>query len=299
MKPARFSYRRAESVEEAVAHLQELGDEAKVLAGGQSLVPMMNLRLARPTALVDINGIPGLAGIRFLADGQLELGALVRHRHLETYPSPLPGFSLLPRAARFIGHYGVRDRGSFGGSIAHADSTAEWCLVAALFDAELHMVGPGGGTRAVAARDFFQGFLSTALQPDEVLTVIRFGRGATRSAIQEFAQRHGDFAVVAVAVAFDLDAGRCRRSRIVVGGVDGRPLRVDDAEKLLDGQAPTAALFAEVADVVTRTIDPPSDSHASADYRRELARTLVLRALTQAASGEPDSAAERDSGAAA
>jgi carbon-monoxide dehydrogenase medium subunit len=297
MKPARFSYHRAETVEEAVAHLYELGEGAKVLAGGQSLVPMMNLRLARPSALVDINGIAGLAGIRLLDDGGLELGALVRHRHLETYPARLPGFSLLPRAARFIGHYGVRDRGTFGGSIAHADSTAEWCLVAALFDAELHMVGPGGA-RAVAATDFFQGFLSTVLEPDEVLTAIRFGRGATRSAIQEFAQRSGDFAVVAAAVAFDLDAGRCRRARIVVGGVDGRPLRIGDAETLLEGEPHTQALFAEVADVVTGSIDPPSDSHGSADYRRELARTLVLRALTEAAR-EPGSASWPDSGAAA
>jgi carbon-monoxide dehydrogenase medium subunit len=297
MKPARFSYRRAGTVDEAVAHLQEMGEGAKVLAGGQSLVPMMNLRLSSPTALVDINGIAGMAGIRLLDDGGLELGALVRHRHLETYPAPLPGFSLLPRAARFIGHYGVRDRGSFGGSIAHADSTAEWCLVAALFDAELHMVGPDGA-RAVAARDFFHGFLSTALEPDELLTAIRFGRGAARSAIQEFAQRSGDFAVVAAAVAFDLDAGRCRRARIVVGGVDGRPLRISDAESLLEGEQPTPALFAEAADVVTGSIDPSSDSLGSAGYRRELARTLVVRALTEAA-GRPDAVSVPDTGAAA
>jgi carbon-monoxide dehydrogenase medium subunit len=298
MKPAPFSYRKADSVAEAVAHLQDMGDGAKVLAGGQSLIPMMNLRLAGPTGLVDINGIRGLAGIDLRDDGQLALGALVRHRHLEIYPAPLPGFSLLPRAARFIGHYGVRDQGSVGGSVAHADSTAEWCLVSALFDAEMHVMGPAG-PRAIPATEFFEGFLSTALRPDEVLTEVRLTKGASRSAMQEFAQRHGDFAIVVVAVAYDLEAGRCRNPRIVVGGVDGRPVRPQEAERLLEDEAPSMELFQEVADAVARGVKPASDSHGSAVYRKELTRTLTVRALQEARVSGPESATDHEPGVAA
>jgi carbon-monoxide dehydrogenase medium subunit len=298
MKPARFSYRKADSVAEAVAHLQDMGDEAKILAGGQSLIPMMNLRLARPAGLVDINGIRGLAGIELRDDGQLALGALVRHRHLEIYPAPLPGFTLLPRAARFIGHYGVRDRGSVGGSVAHADSTAEWCLVSALFDAEMHVTGPDG-PRVIPANDFFEGFLSTALRPDEVLTEVRLTKGASRSAMQEYAQRHGDFAIVVVAAAFDLEGGRCRDPRIVVGGVDGRPVRPPEAERLLKDEVPSMELFQEVADAVAREVRPGSDNYGSAAYRKELARTLTARALQEALGAEPESATEHGTGVAA
>lgn len=298
MKPGRFSYRKADSVAEAVAHLQDLGDEAKILAGGQSLIPMMNLRLARPTGLVDINGIRGLAGIDLRDDGQLALGALVRHRHLEIYPAPLPGFSLLPRAARFIGHYGVRDRGTIGGSVAHADSTAEWCLVSTLFDAEMHVMG-GEGPRAIPATDFFEGFLSTALRPDEVLTGVRLTKGASRSAMQEFAQRHGDFAIVVVAVAFDLEGERCRDPRIVVGGVDGRPVRPQEGERLLKDQVPTSELLREVADAVAREVTPASDRYGSAAYRKELTRTLTARALQEALVGDPESTTATGPGVAA
>jgi carbon-monoxide dehydrogenase medium subunit len=286
MKPAPFRYRRAHTIEEAISCLQEFGEGAKILAGGQSLVPMMNLRLANPTALVDINAVRGLSGIQ-QHDGQLRLGALVRHRHLETYPAPLPGFTLLPKAARFIGHYGVRDRGSLGGSVSHADSTAEWCLMASLYDAEMHLTGPERA-RVVPVEQFFQGFLSTALEPDEVLTEVRLRKGATHSAIQEFALRHGDFAIVAVAVAMDLREGRCHGVRLVVGGVSGAPFRSLEAEQLLEGQLAGAEMFAEVADVAARSIDPSSDSHASADYRRALTRSLVSRALEDAVTSAPD-----------
>jgi carbon-monoxide dehydrogenase medium subunit len=291
MKPTSFAYRKATSVAEAAAWLHELGDDAKVLAGGQSLVPMMNLRLAAPTALIDINDVPGLAGIRWV-DGELRLGALVRHRHLEVYPAALPGFSVLPKAAQFIGHYGVRDRGSVGGSIAHADSTAEWCLMAALLDAEIHVVGVGG-RRVIRAEDFFQGFLSTSLHHDEVVVELRFPRGATHSAIHEYAQRHGDFAVVAAAAAFDVIDGRLRNVRLVLGGVAGSPVRAREAEQLLEGGEPGDALIAAAGSAAADGIDPASDGHASADYRRRLTQTLLVRAMHEALATAPHPASSR------
>jgi carbon-monoxide dehydrogenase medium subunit len=297
MKPTPFAYRKATSVAEAAAWLHELGDEAKVLAGGQSLVPMMNLRLAAPTALVDINDVPGLAGIRWV-DGELRLGALVRHRHLEAYPAALPGFAVLPKAARFIGHYGVRDRGSVGGSIAHADSTAEWCLMAALFDAEIHVVGVSG-PRVVRAEDFFQGFLATSLHHDEVVVEVRLPRGATYSAIHEFAQRHGDFAVVAAAAAFDMVDGRLRNVRLVLGGVAGSPVRAREAEQLLQGEELGDELIAEAGAVAAAGVDPVSDGHASSDYRRRLTQTLLVRALREALATGPDPASSRTANGAA
>lgn len=286
MKPPPFVYRKATSLSEAVEWLGELGEHAKVLAGGQSLVPMMNMRLAAPAALVDINDVPGLAGIRWL-DGQLRLGALVRHRHLEVYPAPLPGFSVLPEAAKFVGHYGIRDRGSIGGSVAHADPTAEWCLMAVLFDAEIHVVG-AGGRRIVHAEDFFQGLLATALHHDEVVVEIRLPRGAAYSAVDEFARRHGGVAVVSAAAAFDVIDGRLNDIRVALGGVDTRPVRARDAERMLEGAHPGPEVFAEAASVAAARINPASDVHAGAGYRRQLTQTLVRRVLNEAWNAGPD-----------
>jgi carbon-monoxide dehydrogenase medium subunit len=297
LKPAPFSYYRTRSVPETVALLADLGladhglaehglaghgDGAKILAGGQSLVPMMNFRLARPAALVDVTRIPGLEYLRAGPDG-LRIGALTRHRTVELChdPAVLDGFGVLSRAARWIGHYPIRARGTFGGSIAHADPAAEWCLLAVLLDANVVLTGPDG-QRTVPAQEFFEGFYTTAAQPDEMITEVHFPRPAKYAALTEFAQRQGDFAVVAAAVTADLeDAGTTAREvRVVLGGVGPLPFVVNTAG--LSGQPATAATWRAAGGLAAAQIDPPADGHGSAAYRKKLAATLVERALTEA-----------------
>jgi carbon-monoxide dehydrogenase medium subunit len=292
VKPAPFTYHLAHDVAEAVALLTELGEDAKVLAGGQSLVPMMNLRLARPSALIDITRIPGLSYLRAGPDG-LHIGALTRHRAVETTRDPalLAGFGVLPRSARWIGHYPIRSRGTFGGSIAHGDSTAEWCILAVLLGAQVILAGPAG-RRQVSAGDFFEGFFTTATGPDEVIVEVWFPTLAPHAALTEFAPRQGDFATVAAAVSLDLDGAdgadsngradrRCRSARIVLGGVSPVPFAVDAAS--LAGQAASPATWREAGELAAAQIDPPEDENGDARYRKRLTATLVSRALAEAA----------------
>jgi aerobic carbon-monoxide dehydrogenase medium subunit len=281
VKPAPFTYHRTRSVAETVALLAELGDGAKILAGGQSLVPMMNFRLARPSALVDITRIPGLDYLRAGPDG-LRVGALTRHRTIELCrdPAVLDGFGVLPRAARWIGHYPIRARGTLGGSIAHADPAAEWCLLAVLLNAQIQLASPRG-QRTVPVTEFFEGFYSTTAEPDEMITEIRFPAPARRAALTEFAQRQGDFAVVAAAVSIDLDGSSCRELSVVLGGVGPLPYRVEVAE--LAGQPATEATWRQAGQLAAEQIDPPADGHGTAGYRKRLAATLTERALAQAA----------------
>jgi aerobic carbon-monoxide dehydrogenase medium subunit len=310
VKPAPFTYHVAHDVAEAVALLTELGEDAKVLAGGQSLVPMMNLRLARPSALVDITRIPGLDYLRAGPDG-LHVGALARHRAVETTQDPavLAGFGVLQRSARWIGHYPIRSRGTFGGSIAHGDSTAEWCILAVLLGAQVVLAGPDG-QRQVGAGEFFEGFFTTTAGPDEVITEVWFPAPAPHAALTEFAQRQGDFATVAAAVSVDLDgadgadradgAGRAgrpdsagvsggngrpdaavlRQARIVLGGVSPAPFVVDATS--LAGQPAAPATWNEAGELAAAQIDPPDDESGDARYRRRLTATLVSRALAEA-----------------
>jgi carbon-monoxide dehydrogenase medium subunit len=281
VKPAPFAYHRAHSVAETVALLAELGDEAKILAGGLSLVPMMNFRLARPTALVDVTRIDGLSYLRAGEDG-LRIGALTTHRAVETCTDPavLRGFGVLPRAARWIGHYPIRARGTFGGSIAHADPASEWCLLAVLLEARIIVTGPAGD-RELTADDFFQGYYTTAAQPDEMVTGLRFPEPAPRAVLTEFAVRQGDFAIVAAAVAVDIADGICRAGRVVLGGVGPRPVQVDAGP--LTGQSATKATWQAMGEHAAGQIDPPDDVHGSSEYRRKLTATLVERALAEAA----------------
>ena len=283
MKPAAFAYHRAHDVEETVSLLARLGPDAKILAGGQSLVPMMNFRLARPSALVDVMRIPGLAYLRRDSDG-LHVGALTRHRALETTREAAihDGFGVLPRSAHWIGHYPIRSRGTFGGSIAHGDPTSEWCLLAVLLEASVVLQGPRA-RRTVAAEDFFRGFLTTAAEPDEMVVEVCFPRPAPNAALTEFAQRQGDFAVVAAAVAVEVTDGACRSARVVLGGVGPLPVVVESVEEAVAGRPPTEATWREVGELAARQIDPPSDAHGSRDYRRKLAATLVARGLAEAA----------------
>jgi aerobic carbon-monoxide dehydrogenase medium subunit len=290
VKPAPFAYHRAHSVDEAVALLAELGDEAKILAGGLSLVPMMNFRLARPAFLVDVSRIGGLSYLRAgPADGQqsaLRIGALTTHRAVEVCrdPAVLGGFGVLPRSARWIGHYPVRSRGTFGGSIAHADPASEWCLLAILLDARVVLTGPAG-QRTVPAAGFFEGYYSTTAGPDEMITELRFPRPVPAAALTEFAPRQGDFAVVAAAVSADIADGTCRAGRVVLGGVGPRPLEVDAGP--LSGQPATAETWQAMGEHAAGQIDPPDDTHGDAAFRRRLTVTLVARALAEASGQVP------------
>ena len=281
MKPAPFAYHRADSVAEAVALLGELGDEAEILAGGLSLVPMMNFRLARPAALVDVSRIEGLSYLRVSPNDGLRIGALTTHRAVETCrdPAVLGGFGVLPRSARWIGHYPIRCRGTFGGSIAHADPAAEWCLLAVLLDARVVLTGPDG-SRTVPAAEFLEGYYSTAAGPDEMITEIWFPEPAPNAVLTEFAQRQGDFAVVAAAVSADIAGGACRRARVVLGGVGPQPVRVDAGA--LSGQPATGETWQAMGEHAAGQIDPPDDTHGDARYRRRLTATLVSRALAEA-----------------
>jgi carbon-monoxide dehydrogenase medium subunit len=283
MKPAPFSYHRAHSADEAVSLLAELGEDAKLIAGGQSLVAMMNFRLARPTALIDISRLTELRYVR-PDGGGVRIGALTLHRDLEwlTDPVTLAGFGMLPRAAGYIGHYAIRAAGTFGGSIAHADPAAEWCMTALLFDAEIVARGPGG-ERVIPAAGFFKGFLETELRPDEMITEVRLPAPRPNAVISEFARRHGDFAIVAVAAAVERAGRICHDARVVLGGVASTVLRANGAEATLIGSDLSADAIITAAEKAASEADPPGDINGSAGYRRHLIRALVSQALREAA----------------
>ena len=286
MKPAPFEYYRPDTLEETVALLAEHGDDAKLLAGGQSLVPMMNFRLAQPAALIDLAAASELEGIR--ANGALEVGAMTRQSAALDSVELAQRVPLLREAMPWIGHIANRNRGTFGGSVAHADPAAELPATLLALDAEMVIRG-SGGERVVASDDFFLYFLTTAVNADEVLTSVRVPAppDPTRrtSAFLEVARRHGDFALVGVALVADLDSsGQVDRARLAVLGAADRPIRVPDAEALLVGHALDADGLAQSAGAkVAASIDPSGDHHASTDYRKEVAGTLTQRAIGVAA----------------
>jgi carbon-monoxide dehydrogenase medium subunit len=283
-----FDYRAPGSRAEALSVLAEHRDDAKVLAGGQSLVPMMHLRLARPAVVLDINRLPGLARVT-AADGELRLGALVRHRRLERPVVADPLGTLLAAAARHVGHLPIRARGTFAGSLAHADPAAEWCLVAVTVGARL-VLASASGERVVAADDFFDYPFVTALRPDELITEVRLpllGAG-TGVAFREQAPTAGAFAQVAACATVTVEGGGVGRApkvgaaRLALGGVAGRPRLLPAAVEVLAGAAPTEEIFDEVRRRVRAAVDPPADALLSADYRRALAAELAVAALTAA-----------------
>ena len=285
MKPAPFLYHAPTTVEEAVALLAKLApDDGRILAGGQSLVPTMAFRLARPRHLVDINGI---AALRRLAveDGRLCIGAGVRHAAFHRPPVDGPLGHLLAEVVQNIAHKPIRARGTFCGSIAHADPASEWCAVAAMLDAQM-VASSVRGTRIVAAGDYFQGIMSTALAEDELLAEVRLPLlpAGTRTGFSEFNRRAGDFAIAMAVVAYRIDGGVVADARIAVGGAEASPRRIAAAEQVLNGKAPGADAFAAAADAAAKVLDPIEDNHNTATYRRDVARTMVRRALEQAAS---------------
>lgn len=289
MKPAAFDYHQAHDVADAVGLLADLagrGRDPKLIAGGQSLLPMMSFRLARPTDLIDIGRLgdrPGLAGVERIGSA-LHVGALVTHRRIET-AVPEPDFAVLAEAMRYVGHLPIRSRGTVGGSVVHGDATAEWCLLALLLDAVVVAEGPRG-EREIPASEMFYGFYATAVAPDEVVTQVRFTKPSPRAALTEFARRAGDFATVAAAVSLDVDdadpGGPLKGGRVVLGGVAPAPIRVPEAEDVLVGRVPGPELFAACGEVAAAAIDPTGDAAGSAGYRRALTKTLVARALGQA-----------------
>ena len=280
MKPPEFRYVAARSLDEALDALS--ADEGgKVLAGGQSLTPMMNFRLARPSTLVDVNRIPGLGEIR--ANGALRIGALVRHRAIEISPLVRERQPVLAAAAAEVGHLAIRNRGTLCGSIAHADPAAEFPMVALLLDATMHVKG-ASGERRIPARDFFVTYLTSALRAGEILVEVEIPDLPPRTGwgFEELARRHGDFAIAAVAATVTLDGGTISAARIAMGGVGPTPLRAPGAETLLAGCKPDDAVWKRAAAAARDDADPTGDVHGTADYRRHLVETLTERALRAA-----------------
>jgi carbon-monoxide dehydrogenase medium subunit len=285
MKPAPFEYVAPGSLDEALAALAARGGDAKVLAGGQSLIPVMNFRLAQPAALVDLNPLTELAYVRAVDGGGLLLGAMTRQRQLERDPAVTRSAPLLAEAAGFIAHPQIRNRGTVGGSLAHADPAAELPAVAVALDARLRLRRAGGGERTVAARDFYVGLFATALEPDEILVEIEVPPAPPRTGwcFLETARRHGDYALVGVAARVTLDgSGACREARLVCLSVGDGPVETPRAAALLAGQRPGDDSIAAAAAAVSEEMDPNGDIHASADFKRHLARVLACRALRRA-----------------
>jgi aerobic carbon-monoxide dehydrogenase medium subunit len=284
VKPAPFEYFRPHTLDEALSLLAEHGADAKPLAGGQSLIPAMNFRLATPAVLVDLNGLSELS---YITDGtgELKIGGMTRQRTVERSGLIAERAPLIVETMPHIAHPAIRNRGTIGGSLAHADPAAELPALVVALSATIALTGKSG-VRTVEASDFFVGLFSTAIEPGELLTQVRIPPAPSRSgfAFEEMSRRHGDFALVGVAVAVNLDdGGRCEGARIALLSVGDRPMLADQASRTLKGQHPSVECIRAAADAAARQdIDPPSDIHASARYRRQLANVLTRRALARA-----------------
>jgi aerobic carbon-monoxide dehydrogenase medium subunit len=284
MKPAAFRYHAPKTVDEAVALLAEFADDdGRVLAGGQSLVPTMAFRLARPSHLVDINGVDALNRIA-VADGKLVIGACVRHSAFHKPVCEGPLGKLLTDVVHHIAHYPIRTRGTFCGSLAHADPASEWCLVLAALDGEV-VAKSVRGARSIAARDFFKGIMTTALRDDELLVEARLPLlpAGTRCGFYEFSRRAGDFALAAAVGLYRLDGGKIAEPRLAIGGAEVNPRRIAQAERALAGAAPGDQAFRAAAQAAMEAIDPMEDIINSAEFRRDLVLAVARRALERAA----------------
>ncbi|GAA4110862.1 xanthine dehydrogenase family protein subunit M [Knoellia locipacati] len=286
MKPAPFVHHSPRTLDEAVAVLGDVGHDGKVLAGGQSLIPVLNMRLAQPAHLVDINRVAGLDTVT-VTDTSVRVGAIVRHAQLEKHDGAYAVLPLLRQALRNVAHPAIRNRGTTVGSIAHADAAGEMPSIAVLTDAVIEAIGPRG-RREIAAREFFEGPLQTLLEADEILEAVRFGRFApgTRTAFLESARRHGDYALAGLGVAVDVEGDGpdavVRGARAAYVSVTDIPVVLDLSEAVA-GQRVSSASWDGVEELVQAGIAPEADIHASSDYRRALAVELTRRALTTAA----------------
>jgi carbon-monoxide dehydrogenase medium subunit len=286
MKPASFDYYAPKTLDEALAHLTEFGWDAKALAGGQSLVPMMNFRLAQPAVLIDLNNVEELFYIRPADDGGLQIGAMTRHYQVEKDPLVAERAPLMSQAYAHIGTVQVRSRGTIGGSIAHADPSAELPAVSLALDAQYRLKSKSG-ERVVPADEFFVGMYTTALEPEELLVEVTLPPMEPRTgwSMVEVARRPHDFALVGVAAVVALDdKDLCKKARVVLFSVSDRPLEALKAGEVLVGQKLDDKVIAEAAKVAaTQEIDPSSDIHATAEFRYHLAEVLTRRALQEAA----------------
>jgi carbon-monoxide dehydrogenase medium subunit len=283
VKPAPFGYEAPDTLDEAVALLGQHGEDAKVIAGGQSLVPLLAFRLAAPEVLIDLNRIHELSYLRLDGD-TLVAGAMARHRDVETIPGLERRCALLADGVPLIGHVAIRNRGTVGGSIAHADPAAEWPSMLLALDGEVDARGPEG-IRTIVAEGLFDSYFTTALRPDEILTEVRLRlpTGRVGSAYLELSRRHGDFAIAGVGGVLSLGDDRSvSDARVVMIGVRDTAVRSTAAEAVLRGGRPGEALFAEAAQAIDPEIEPLSDLHGSSDYRRHVAKVLVRRVLARA-----------------
>jgi carbon-monoxide dehydrogenase medium subunit len=283
VKPPVFEYTAVRSTDEAVAELEQHGDGAKILAGGQSLVPLLNMRLATPDRLIDLNRVAELAHVT-ARDGGVAIGAMTRQRTVERSELAARHVPLLADAIPWVGHFQIRNRGTVGGSLSHADPAAELPAVALCLDARFTARGPAG-ERTLAAEEFFRTQLTTALEPTELLTEVWFPASArgSGSAWIELARRHGDFALVGVGAVVTLAGDRIGEARLALTGVGDRPVRAREAEARLAGEPLSPDVLADAAEAVRRAIDPGSDIHATAAYRRHVAGVLAGRAIRLAA----------------
>jgi aerobic carbon-monoxide dehydrogenase medium subunit len=276
-------YEAPPTVAAAVDLLAEHQDEASVLAGGQSLIPLLALRLARPALLIDINGLQELSGVA-ASNGWVAVGAMTREYVAEDSKTIADSVPLLAAALPLIGHEAIRSRGTIGGSLAHADPAAELPAVATALDAEFVVRGPSG-ERVIPAADWFEGYLTTSRRADELLVEVRFPAAApgTGVAFHEVARRHGDFAIAGLAASLTLSDGAISDARLAFAGISDVPVRAAGAEDLLRGEIPSAELFDEASRRATEGIDPPADLHGSSQYRKRVAAALVRRGLRAAA----------------
>lgn len=284
MKPAPFTYHAPKTIEDAVTALAQLAsDDGRILAGGQSLVPTMAFRLARPSHLIDINGVEGLDRLA-VENGMLRIGACVRHSAFHRPACEGPLGKLLAFVVHHIAHYPIRMRGTFCGSLAHADPASEWCLVAATLGAEIHARSTRG-TRVIAADDFLQGLMSTSLEEDELLVEVRLPilPADTKFGFYEFSRRAGDYALGMALVTFRIENGLIVEPRVGVGAAEGKPRRIPEAEAVLLGKPPVVEHFRAAGEIAAAAItDPLEDIQADAAYRRDLVKAVTRRALERA-----------------
>ncbi|WP_175821216.1 xanthine dehydrogenase family protein subunit M [Burkholderia sp. BCC0419] len=286
MKPAAFAYHRPRSLDEALALLAEHGDDAKIIAGGQSLVPMMNMRFAQPAHLIDVNALGELRGIQ-VSGGTLRIGALARHHDVAASETVRANCPLLAEAAATIGHYAIRQRGTLGGSLVNADPAAQLPLIAVTLDAVVEIAGPLG-VREIPAREFIVAVMTTDLAPDEIVTALRFPvqmhqeGGGYGHGFNLFTRRHGDFAIVACAAALTLKGDVVQHLTVGAGGVGDTPLALADLSASFVGRRADVALSSEFARAAAAAVEPDDTPEISARFRRELVATLAQRSLTQA-----------------
>lgn len=284
VKPAKFDYHAPTTLEAAVALLHDYNGDARLLAGGQSLLPMMNFRLVTPAAIVDLNRIPKVDYIR-ADDGVLCIGAMTRHRTLEFSPLVASRLPLLTEAIRFVAHLPIRSRGTIGGSLALADPAAELPMILQVLEGEVVAQGPNG-TRIIKAADLFEGIMTTTLSADEILSEVRLPTPSPSAgfAVEEYARRRGDFAIAAVTAVIERAGTQCRKARLATAGVGPMSIRLTAAEAILEGSGLEDAAIDQAAAKAVDEVSPQTDLHATADYRRHLTGILTARALRRARS---------------